>query len=94
MRKTHSPEEKARIVMEVLRGEETLNEIAAKYEIHPNLLGRWKLTVVAGMYHLFENETAKTRKMAKEAEREKEGLYQQIGKLTTQIEFLKKKSYR
>ena len=37
MRKTHSPEEKAKIVLEVLHGEETINEIASKHNIHPNL---------------------------------------------------------
>lgn len=92
MYQEHSPEKKARIVLELLRGEETPNEIAAKHEIHPNLLCRWKTTVVGGMYRLFENETVKSRKAAKEAEKEKEALYQQIGKLTTQLEFIKKKS--
>jgi 5'-3' exonuclease len=41
---------------------------------------------------VFENETMKARKQAKEAEKEKDALYQQIGKLTAQIEWLKKKS--
>jgi transposase-like protein len=92
MRTTHSAEVKARIVLEVLRGEETLNEIASKHNIHPNLLTRWKTQVISNLPQVFENETAKARKYAKETEKEKDALYQQIGKLTAQIEWLKKKS--
>ena len=92
MKKNHSNEEKARIVLEALRGEETINEIASKYSIHPNLLGKWKAQAVKCLPQVFENETMKARKQAKEAEREKEALYQQIGKLSAQIEWIKKKS--
>ncbi len=92
MRTTHSAEEKARIVLEALRGEETLNEIASKHNIHPNLLTRWKTQAISNLPQVFENETAKSRKYAKEAEKEKDALYQQIGKLTAQLEWLKKKS--
>ena len=41
-RRNFKPEEKAKIVMEVLREERTLTEIAAEYEVHPNQLSRWK----------------------------------------------------
>ncbi|HPX68822.1 MAG TPA: transposase, partial [Bacillota bacterium] len=41
-RRNFTPEEKAKIVIEVLREEKTLNEIAAQYEVHPNQLSRWK----------------------------------------------------
>lgn len=92
MRKSHSPEIKARIVLEVLRGEETLNEIAAAHNIHPTLLARWKTQAIKNLPQVFENEAVRTRKQAKESEKEVDGLYRQIGKLTTQIEWLKKKS--
>jgi transposase-like protein len=92
MKTTHSAEEKAKIVLEALRGESTLNEIASKHNIHPNLLTRWKTQAISNLPQVFENETAKARKLAKEAEKEKDSLYQQIGKLTAQIEWLKKKS--
>ena len=92
MKKTHSSEVKAKIVLEVLRGEETLNEIASKHNLHPNLLTRWKTQAINNLPQVFENETAKARKNAREAEKEKNELYQQIGKLTTQVEWLKKKS--
>ncbi len=92
MRTTHSPEMKGRIVLEVLSGDETLNEIASKHNIHPNLLTRWKTQAVRYLPQVFESETAKARKHDKEVKKEKDELYQQIGKLTTQIAWLKKKS--
>ena len=92
MRKSHSPEAKAKIVIEALRGEETINEIASRHNIHPNLLIRWKTQVINCLPQVFENETMKARKQAKEAERERDELYQQIGRLTAQIEWIKKKS--
>jgi len=92
MRKNYSPEAKAKIVLEVLRGDEMPNEIASKYGIHPTVLTRWKTQAIQNLPQTFENETVKIRKRAKEAEKEKNELYQQIGKLTAQIEWLKKKS--
>jgi transposase-like protein len=92
MRKKHSPQEKTQMVLDVLQGESTLSEIASRNNVHPNLLTRWKTQAVNGMPHLFENETAKIQKQSRENEREKEELYKQIGKLTTQMEWLKKKS--
>jgi len=92
MKTNHSPETKTKIVLEALRGEETINEIASKHNIHPNLLTRWKTHAINCMPQVFENEALKAHKQAKEASKEKDALYQQIGKLTTQIEWLKKKS--
>ena len=46
MRKTYSPEFKAKLVMEVLRGERMLNEIASENNVHPNMLTRWKTDAV------------------------------------------------
>lgn len=80
------------MVLEVLRGESTLNEIAVRNNIHPGLLNRWKTQAIAELPDIFESKTIKSRKQVKEAEREKDDLYKQIGKLTTQIEWLKKKS--
>ena len=77
-RNRHSPNEKAKIVLETFRGEKTLSEIAAENNVHPNLLSKWKKTAITGLPTLFEEE--------------KNELYKQIGKLTTEVEWLKKKS--
>ncbi len=92
MRKRHSPQEKTRMVLEVLQGERTLSEIAARNNVHPNLLTRWKTQAISGLPKVFENDTAKAQKEASANEKEKDELYRQIGKLTTQMEWLKKKS--
>ena len=84
MRKTYSPEFKAKLVMEVFRGERLLNNV------HPNMLTRWKTEASNNLHVLFENENAKMRKQAKQYEAQIEELYTQIGKLTAQYEWMKK----
>ena len=92
MRKAYTSREKARLVIEVLQGGSTLNEIAAQNNVHPTLLTRWKTQAVSDLPELFENKAAKNRRATQEIEKERDDLYKQIGKLTTQIEWLKKKS--
>ena len=94
MRKNHSAEYKARLVLEVFKQDETLSEIASKNGIHPTLLTRWKADAIRNMPCLFEPESRKARKQRKEYETQIEELYKQIGKLTAQLEWLKKKSER
>ena len=91
-RKQHTPEEKSRLVLEALRGERTINEIASENNIHPNMLSKWKRDAETQLYILFQDNTAKERKAQKDREAEITDLYAQIGKLTTQNEWLKKKS--
>lgn len=91
MRKHHTAEFKARAVLETLKEERPLNQIASDYEVHPNMLSTWKSNAIHGLPTLFERENkARTDKSAYDKEREE--LYAQIGKLTTQVDWLKKKS--
>ena len=91
MRKRHSPEFKAKAVLETFREERPLNQIASDFEVHPNMLSAWKSNAVKGLSTLFERENR--AQADKEAhDRELEALYAQIGKLTTQVAWLKKKS--
>ena len=76
------------------RGEKTLSEIASENNIHPNLLSKWKRTAISGLPQLFEDESIKKRQIQKAHETEVGELYKQIGKLTTELEWLKKKSGR
>lgn len=91
-RKQHTPEEKAKLVLEALRGERTINEIASENNIHPNMLSKWKREAETNLFQLYQDNAAKERKARKEQETEIQELYAQIGKLTTQNEWLKKKS--
>lgn len=92
MAKLHSPEEKSRLVLEVIRGERTINEIAAENNVHPKMLSKWKREAESQLYTLFQDNSAKERKAQKAHDAEIDSLYAQIGKLTTQNEWLKKKS--
>lgn len=89
-RKQHTPEEKAQLVLEALRGERTINEIASSNNIHPNMLSKWKRDAESNLYTLFQDNAAKERREKKAHEEELQELYAQIGKLTTQNEWLKK----
>ncbi len=89
-RQQHSPEEKSRLVLEALRGEKTINEIAAENNIHPNMLSKWKSEAETQLYTLFQDNTAEERKAKQEHDAEINEFYAQIGKLTTQNEWLKK----
>lgn len=91
MRKRHSPEFKARAVLETLKEERPLNQIASDYEVHPNLLSAWKGSAVQGLPTLFEREhQAQADQQAHD--KQLEALYATIGKLSTQVAWLKKKS--
>jgi len=89
MRKNYSSKYKAEAVLEVLRESESLNEIAGKLEIHPNMLGRWKNEALRKLQTVFENRKEDEKRIHEEQIQE---LYAQIGELTTKLAWLKKKS--
>ncbi len=88
-RKQHSADFKAKVALEAIKEQETINEIAKRYEVHPNMISRWKQDALDGM-----SETFSTRrdKKAKEDDVTKEELFKQIGQLTVEVDWLKKKS--
>ncbi|MEO8392873.1 MAG: IS3 family transposase [Chloroflexota bacterium] len=92
MRNTYSPEFKAKVVREVLREDKTLSQVAAAHGLHPNLVSQWRDQALAGLTSLF-SRTKESEWAAKEAahEQEKQELYAEIGRLTTQLSWLKKK---
>lgn len=93
-RRNFTPEQKAKIVIEVLREEKTLNEIAAEHEIHPNLLSRWKAEFLSNAGRVFSKETDEAEKIKQSHEKEKDELLRQIGQLSYEVTWLKKKSGR
>ena len=89
-RRNFSAEFKAKVVLELLREEETLSRIAARHKIHHTVLQNWKRTVTEGLPGLFADPR---KKSAEEIEKETtiNDLYKQVGLLSMQLEWLKKK---
>lgn len=93
-RRNFTPEEKAKMVIEVLREEKTLNEIAAEHEVHPNQLSRWKAEFLCNASRAFNKETDEVEKVKQSFDKEKDELLRQIGQLSYEVSWLKKKSGR
>lgn len=91
MRQQYSTAFKARVVQELLREDKTIAQIATETGVHPNQLGRWKALAVQGLPRLFDRLDMADDLKAKH-EREVTDLYAEIGRLTTQVAWLKKKS--
>lgn len=87
-RKRYSSNLKAKVALAAIKGDQTTNEIASEFGIHANQVNRWKKEALEHFSDLFEKQAA--AKMAKQAEKERENLYQQIGKLQVEVEWLKK----
>ena len=89
-RRTHSPEFKAKVAMDAISGRKTIQEIAADHAIHPIQVSQWKKQLLEGASELFSRGRKgkdKEESQAKEAE-----LFQHIGRLQMELEWLKKKS--
>ena len=90
----YAPEYKAKIVMEILRENNTISEIGAREGISPKQLGNWKKEFVENAYRAFsvtKDEKAAKSTVKAHQEREQE-LLAKIGQLTYEVDWLKKKS--
>ena len=86
-RKKYSDEFKARVALDALKGHKTVNELASEYGLHPNQIGQWKKKLIEGSADVFSR---KKDREAESHEQEKDKLYQQIGKLQVEVDWLKK----
>jgi putative transposase len=93
MRKSYTPTFKAQVVRELLREELTVSQIAAKYAVHPTQLHQWKATALKGLPNLFVDEQKALDATKAAHEHQLTELYAEIGKLTTQLAWLKKKGF-
>lgn len=86
-RKHYSNELKSKVALAAIKGHQTVNEIASEFGIHASQVNRWKKEAIDSLPSVFGNNKAKN---AKAAEVEKDRLYQQIGKLQVEVDWLKK----
>ena len=79
---------KARVALAALKGDKTINEIAAIFEIHPNLVGLWRRKALAELPRVFSEQ--QTQSLA-QAEAKETRLFEEIGRLKVELDWLKKK---
>lgn len=92
MRKQYSPTFKAKVVLELLREDKTLNEAATAHGVHVNQLRRWRQQAIDGIPTIFSREQQVSQAEVKEKEAQIHDLYAEIGRLTTELTWLKKKA--
>ena len=90
MRKTYTPAFKAQVVLELLKEEKTLAQLASEHGIHPNMLREWKVAAIRALPGAFEKRDTLAAAQATH-EQQLQELYADIGRLTTQVTWLKKK---
>ena len=89
-RRTFSPDFKAKVAIEALKEIKTISELAQIYQVHPNVISLWKKEFLSNAGKVFDPGTKETEEI-KKLKKEKEDLVQQIGQLTVDINWLKKK---
>jgi transposase-like protein len=87
-RQTHSAAFKAQVALAALKGDRTVNELAGHFAVHPTLIHAWKKHLLAGAEELFASGA---KSAAGDAEAVQAELYEQIGRLKMELEWLKKK---
>ena len=78
---------KAKVALEAIKGLKTISEIASEYEVHPNQVSKWKRQLRDSLADVFTDP----RRSDRSEEKEKDRLYQEIGRLKVELDWLKKK---
>ena len=88
-RKKYSPEFKAKVALEAAKGQRTIAEIASECGAHPNQVTQWKKDLLDGLPTIFRDGR---KRDSHDEEKLRERLYGQIGQLTVEVDWLKKKT--
>ena len=88
-RKSHTAAVKAQVALAAVKGDKTVSELASVHGVHPTLIHAWKKQLLQNAAELFQSgvKTASTEHEALQAQ-----LYEQIGRLKTELDWLKKKA--
>ena len=90
-RRRFSAEFKFKVALEAAKGTKTINELASEYEVHPSQIGQWKQELLEGGAGLFTKPVPQQQRLQEALQAE---LYEQIGRLKMDLEWLKKKVNR
>ena len=88
IRRIHAPAFKARVALEAIKEQRTIAELSSTYGIHSTQITKWKRKAVEILTHGFSDQQKKHEQDDRELIQE---LYQQIGRLKVEVDFLKKK---
>jgi len=90
-RKPRGSDFKAKVALSALRERKTVSELAGEFEVHPTQIHQWKKQLVEGAAEVFQDGRRERRKSTEDRARVAE-LYEQIGRLKMDLEWLKKKA--
>ena len=85
----YTPKFKARVATEAIRGEKTLNQLGSQFRVHPVQIAHWRKTALEQLPELFVD--GRKRKV-RDGEADQDALYEQIGRLKMELDWLKKKA--
>ena len=88
-RKQHTAAFKAQVALAALKGDRTVNELAGQFGVHPTLIHTWKKQLLQGAEAVFRNGV---QLVTADAEAQKAELFEQIGRLKMELEWVKKKA--
>ena len=88
-RRKYTKELKAKVALEAIKGQRTLNELAKEYGVHPNQIGMWKKKLLEVAPEVFSRGKDRDAERAKE---ERDRLYKKVGQLQIEVDWLKKKT--
>jgi transposase-like protein len=87
-RRRHSEEFKAKVALEAIKGTQTLGELSARYKVHPTVITQWKRQLVSRAAEVFSRKGSGSGRSEEELT---SPLYEEIGRLKVEVDWLKKK---
>ena len=87
-RKTYSPKFKARVAIEAMRGDKTLSQLGSQFKVHPMQIAKWRKAALDQLPELFVDG----RRKASNGTVDHPALYEEIGRLKVELDWLKKKA--
>ncbi len=88
-RRRHTAEFKFRVALEAAKGQKTINELASEFSVHPNQISEWKRQLLDGGEAVFQDRQARQHKEGEALQAE---LYEEIGRLKMELDWVKKKA--